>query len=116
MQANQVTLDARMQSRDALRFTPTGVPALDFHLVHESMQVEAGGERRVACELSAVALGAVAKALAEVSPGATAPASPSRCTSTNSNSPLEPQPTLTPSAIKGKSNAPSHGKKRQRQR
>ena len=70
MRANQVTLDARMQSRDALRFTPTGVPALDFHLVHESMQVEAVGERRVACELSAVALGAVAKALAGVSPGA----------------------------------------------
>lgn len=58
-----------MQSRDALRFTPAGVPALDFHLVHESMQVEAGGERRVACEMSAVALGPVAKALAGVAPG-----------------------------------------------
>jgi primosomal replication protein N len=69
VQINRVTLDARMQSRDALRFTPAGVPALDFHLVHESMQVEAGGERRVACEMSAVALGPVAKALAVVAPG-----------------------------------------------
>ena len=93
-----MTLDARMQSRDALRFTPTGVPALDFELAHESMQVEAGGERRVACELAGVALGPVAEgagamlrqaprfAAAAFSLAATAPASPSRCTSTNSNS------------------------------
>ncbi len=70
MQANRLTLDARVQSRDALRFTPAGVPALDLHLVHESMQIEAGGERRVACELSAVAMGPVARALADVAPGA----------------------------------------------
>ncbi|MGH8715045.1 MAG: primosomal replication protein N [Casimicrobiaceae bacterium] len=70
MEANRVTLDALMQSRDELRFTPAGVPALDFHLVHESTQTEAGGERRVACELSGVALGPVAQALAGIAPGA----------------------------------------------
>ncbi len=59
-----------MQSRDELRFTPAGVPALDFQLVHESTQREAGSDRRVACELAAVALGPVAKALASVAPGA----------------------------------------------
>ena len=92
MQANSVTLDARLQSRDSLRFTPAGVPALDFELAHESTQVEAGSERRVACELAAVALGPVARNIADVAPGAraplhaafllaaTAPASPSRCT------------------------------------
>jgi len=70
VQANTVTLDARMRSRGDLRFTPAGVPALDFELDHESMQVEAGGERRVACELAGIAIGPVAKKLAGVAPGA----------------------------------------------
>jgi len=65
-----VTLDARLQSRGALRFTPAGVPALDFELAHESTQVEAGSERRVACELAAVALGPLARRIADVEPGA----------------------------------------------
>ncbi len=65
-----MTLDARLQSRDNLRFTPAGIPVLDFALAHESTQVEAGSERRVACELAAVALGPVARALAVVAPGA----------------------------------------------
>ena len=65
-----MTLDARLQSRGALRFTPAGVPALDFELAHESVQVEAGGARRVACELAAVALGPVARQIADVAPGA----------------------------------------------
>ena len=66
---NAVTLDARLQSRDDLRFTPAGVPALDFALEHESVQVEAGAERRVACEVTGVALGSVAQKLADVPPG-----------------------------------------------
>jgi len=65
-----VTLDARLQARDNLRFTPAGIPVLDFALAHESTQIEAGSERRVACELAAVALGPVARALAAVAPGA----------------------------------------------
>ena len=65
-----MTLDARLQSRGALRFTPAGVPALDFELAHESTQVEAGSERRVACELAAVALGPLARRIADVEPGA----------------------------------------------
>ncbi|TMG81979.1 MAG: primosomal replication protein N [Betaproteobacteria bacterium] len=70
MQANTVTLDARMRSRSDLRFTPAGVPALDFELDHESTQIEAGAERRVACELAGIAIGPVAKKLAGVAPGA----------------------------------------------
>ena len=60
-----------MRSRGDLRFTPAGVPALDFELDHESMQVEAGGQRRVACELAGIAIGPVAKKLAGIAPGAT---------------------------------------------
>ena len=63
-------LDARLQARETLRYTPAGVPVLDFALAHESTQVESGSERRVACELAAVALGPVARELAAVAPGA----------------------------------------------
>ena len=70
MTVNAVTLDARLASRGDLRFTPAGLPALDFALEHESVQREAGGERRVACELAGVALGSVARELADVGPGA----------------------------------------------
>jgi primosomal replication protein N len=68
--ANAVTLDARLASRDDLRFTAVGLPALDFQLAHESVQIEADRERRVACELAAVALGPVARDLASVALGA----------------------------------------------
>ena len=69
MQVNLVQLDARLQARDALRYTPAGVPVLDFALAHESTQIEAGSERRVACELAAVALGPLARELAAFEPG-----------------------------------------------
>jgi len=70
VEANSVTLDARLQSRGSLRFTPAGVPALDFELAHESTQIEAGSARRVACDLAAVALGPLARKIADVAPGA----------------------------------------------
>ena len=65
-----MTLDARLASRDDLRFTPAGLPALDFQLAHESTQTEADRERRVACELAAVALGPIARDLSSVALGA----------------------------------------------
>jgi primosomal replication protein N len=70
VEVNSVTLDARLKSRDALRFTPAGIAALDFELAHESTQVEDGDERRVACEIAGIAMGPVARKLAEVAPGA----------------------------------------------
>ena len=70
MATNEVTLDARLPARGDLRFTPAGVPALDFQLAHESMQAEADVDRQVACELAAIALGPLAKDLAAVSVGA----------------------------------------------
>ena len=65
-----MTLDARLSARGDLRFTPAGVPALDFELARESMQTEANTARRVACELPAVAIGPLAKDLAAVAVGA----------------------------------------------
>ena len=70
MATNDVTLEARLAARGDLRFTPAGVPALDFQLAHESVQPEAAVDRRVACELAAIAIGPLAKDLAAVAVGA----------------------------------------------
>jgi primosomal replication protein N len=54
---NEVVIDGRLMQRGALRYTPAGMPAIDFVLEHSSLQVEAGGERRAQCRITAVALG-----------------------------------------------------------
>ncbi|MDK2124668.1 primosomal replication protein N [Parachitinimonas caeni] len=46
-----------------LRYTPAGIPAVEFKLMHESTQNEAGAERQVACEVCCIALGDPAVAL-----------------------------------------------------
>jgi primosomal replication protein N len=67
--ANRLVLDATLAERGDLRYTPAGVPALECVLRHASVQPEAGGERKVDCELAAVAFGDPARALAQVRPG-----------------------------------------------
>ena len=48
----------------ALRYTPAGVPAVEFKLRHESEQGEAGGVRRVEAEIGGIAFEAQARLLA----------------------------------------------------
>jgi primosomal replication protein N len=67
--ANLLTIDATLAERGDLRYTPAGVPALECVLRHASVQREAGGERKVDCELAAVAFGKPALALAGVAAG-----------------------------------------------
>ena len=67
---NRFGLDAILTERGDLRHTPGGVPAVDCQLMHRSMQPEAGGERRVECEVHAVAFGDVAHHLARIAEGA----------------------------------------------
>jgi len=67
--ANRLVLDATLAERGDLRYTPAGLPALECVLRHASVQPEAGGERKVDCELAAVAFGEPARALATVPPG-----------------------------------------------
>jgi len=45
---------------EALRHTPAGIPVLAFKISHASEQVEDGRKRQVQCEISAIAIGAVA--------------------------------------------------------
>ncbi len=69
--ANRLTLDATLAAREDLRYTPAGIPALEMTLTHASVQREAGGERKVDCELAAVAFGEEALALSRLPAGAT---------------------------------------------
>jgi primosomal replication protein N len=66
---NRVEIDAVVAVRGILRHTPAGIPAIEIELAHRSIQAEAGGERRVECELHAVAFGEVAVALARLDVG-----------------------------------------------
>jgi len=67
--ANRLTLDATLAQCSALRYTPAGIPALECVLKHASIQPEAGGNRKVDCEIAAVAFGEPAVALARVPAG-----------------------------------------------
>ena len=63
---NRLTLDATLTQRGDLRFTPAGIPVIDCTLRHDSVQAEAGGERRVDCEVFGVAFADVARQLARM--------------------------------------------------
>lgn len=63
-QANRVTVAGRLIELDALRYTPAGVPMMKFRLQHDSVQTEAGGERKVSFEIVGVAFEREAKLLA----------------------------------------------------
>ena len=71
---NRFTFDASLAQRSDLRYTPAGIPALECLLAHRSVQQEAGGERKVECELTAVAFGDIARELSALSIG-----TPVRC-------------------------------------
>ena len=58
-----------MVGLEELRFTPAGLARLAFKLRHTSMQQEAGMQRQVQCEVSALALGAVAEQVSRLPPG-----------------------------------------------
>ena len=53
----------------ALRFTPAGLPAVEFRILHESSAVEAGAERKVRAEVAALAFDTVARQVASAGLG-----------------------------------------------
>ena len=69
--SNRLTLTAILATRGDLRHTPAGIPAFECTLDHRSTQSEAGGERKVECEMHAVAFGEVARQLSRVAAGST---------------------------------------------
>jgi len=60
-----VLLSGCIVEREALRYTPAGLPLVRLRLEHRSKVVEAGAEREVQCTVNAVALGDVALQLPE---------------------------------------------------
>jgi primosomal replication protein N len=66
---NRLTLTATLENKEPLRYSPAGVPVLNFRLVHQSEQIEAGRPRIVSCELAGVAIGDTAMLLAKLEPG-----------------------------------------------
>lgn len=57
---NQWVLQAEVVRIEPLRYTPAGIPLLNFVLHHTSEQIEAGLKRKVECEVNAVAIGDLA--------------------------------------------------------
>jgi primosomal replication protein N len=57
---NQLQISASINERDSLRYTPAGIPIITAKLLHESEQFEAGVQRHVGCEISALAAGEIA--------------------------------------------------------
>ena len=53
----------------ALRFTPAGMPAVEFRIAHESEQDEAGRKRKVEAQLGAVAFDSQARLMASAKLG-----------------------------------------------
>lgn len=66
---NVLVLDGVIAECGVLRRTPAGMPALEFRVEHVSRQIEAGIERQVRCEVSALALGEAALSAQARRPG-----------------------------------------------
>jgi len=62
--ANKVELSGVITELKSLRYTPAGVPVVEFRLRHESERAEAGAQRKVNAEIEAVAFEAQARLLA----------------------------------------------------
>jgi primosomal replication protein N len=58
---NNLVLSGVVISLEPIRYTPAGIPLLNFVLQHASEQTEAGLKRKVECEVNAVAIGEIAK-------------------------------------------------------
>ena len=57
---NQLELIAEITEREALRYTPAGVPIISAVLQHSSTQIEAETERLIGFEIAAIAAGEIA--------------------------------------------------------
>ena len=58
---NKLALIAEVIQIEDLRYTPAGIPLLSFVVRHVSEQIEAGMNRKVECEVTVKALGAIAE-------------------------------------------------------
>lgn len=66
---NRLELQGLISELSPLRYTPAGVPVLEFLLSHESEVTEAGQPRRIALNLAVVAMGDLAQMAGTISLG-----------------------------------------------
>ena len=66
---NHVELTACIAELSALRYTPAGIPAVNFVLEHESEIVEAGATRQARLTVRALAFGALAEQTVQLTLG-----------------------------------------------
>ncbi len=69
---NHLVLTAQLQERNAVRYTPAGLPAIDLVLKHESALSEDGQPRKVVLEMRAVAIGQITRVLSALALGSQA--------------------------------------------
>jgi primosomal replication protein N len=62
--ANRIEISGVVTELQSLRYTPAGIPVVEFRLAHESERAEAGAQRKVHAEIDAVAFEAQARLLA----------------------------------------------------
>ncbi len=66
---NRLIIAGQLIELDALRYTPAGIARVEMKIRHASMQREAGAERQVRCEITALALGEAAQQAARLQTG-----------------------------------------------
>ncbi len=69
MTCNRFELQGQLAQLEPLRFTPAGIPIVNFSIVHGSTQMEAGAARMVRCEVPAMAVGQLAEQVSRQAPG-----------------------------------------------
>jgi primosomal replication protein N len=62
--ANRVEISGVVAELKALRYTPAGIPVVEFRLRHQSERIEAGATRQVEAEIDAVAFETQARMIA----------------------------------------------------
>jgi len=58
---NQLKFVATIAEKSALRYTPAGIPIATAVLMHSSEQTQAGTQRQIEFEISAIAAGDISK-------------------------------------------------------
>jgi primosomal replication protein N len=66
---NRLGLSASLVEREAIRYTPAGVPIVGLKLLHRSVQREAGADRTVEMEIAAIAADRIALRIDRVALG-----------------------------------------------
>lgn len=61
MNNNRLVLTGEVTEVAELRYTPAGIPVVSFTLKHASHQYEAGMQRKVECEVPAIAMAKLAE-------------------------------------------------------